>query len=157
MNKQAIIQELDSLSMKPSVPKIKAGYTVQVTQKIKEGEKERLQVFEGIVIKTHLRGGLNSTITVRKISEGIGVEKVFPLHSPSVVEIKIVKIAKVSRAKLYYLRDRAGKSARLPEFQITQAQRDELVIHFKKAEKASGITETVSEPIETTESNDTQA
>lgn len=130
MGKQAFIAELDKLSMKESVPAVRAGHTVRVTQKVKEGEKERLQIFEGLVIKTHMKGGLNSTITVRKISEGVGVEKVFPLHSPSLVDIQIVKIAKVRRAKLYYMRERFGKSARLQETQTTQSQRDALMRHF---------------------------
>ena len=130
MGKQALIAELDKASMKAAVPAVRAGHTVRVTQKIKEGNKERLQVFEGLVIKAHGNGGINSTITVRKISEGVGVEKVFPLHAPTVTEILITKIAKVRRAKLYYMRERFGKSARLKETQTTAATREQLTRHF---------------------------
>lgn len=130
MGKQALIAELDKASMKASVPAVKTGHTVRVTQKIKEGSKERLQIFEGLVIKTHGNGGLNSTITVRKISEGVGVEKVFPLHAPTITEIQIVKIAKIRRAKLYYMRERFGKAARLKEIQTTAAQREKLTRYF---------------------------
>lgn len=127
MGKQAKIAALDLMSMKAKVPVVRAGYSVRVTQKIKEGDKERLQVFEGLVIKTHMKGGINSTITVRKISEGVGVEKVFPLHTASITEIQVTKVAEVRRAKLYYMRDRAGKSARLTETQTTASQRDAMM------------------------------
>jgi large subunit ribosomal protein L19 len=149
MAKQALIQELNMLHMKAEVPAVRVGHTVRITQKVKEGEKERLQVFEGLVIAVHGGGDINSTITVRKISEGIGVEKVFPLHAPSIVSIEIIKIAKIRRAKLYYMRERSGKSARLQETQTTPTQRKEMVKTFKKVEvkaevKAEEKTEEVS-------------
>lgn len=97
-----------------SVPTAQIGDTVRVHVKIKEGSRERIQVFEGTVIaKKH--GGIAETITVRRISFGIGVEKVFPVHAPSVEKIELVRHGKARRAKLYYLRDRVGKSAKLEE------------------------------------------
>ncbi len=97
-----------------NVPTAQIGDTVRVHVKIKEGSRERIQVFEGTVIaKKH--GGIAETITVRRISFGIGVEKVFPVHAPAVEKIELVRHGKVRRAKLYYLRDRVGKSAKLEE------------------------------------------
>ena len=97
-----------------NVPNAQIGDTVRVHVKIKEGSRERIQVFEGIVIaKKH--GGIAETITVRRISFGIGVEKVFPVHAPSVEKIELVRHGKARRAKLYYLRGRVGKSAKLEE------------------------------------------
>lgn len=155
--KQQLIAELDRDSMKTSVPAIKTGHTVRITQKIKEGEKERLQVFEGLVIRVHGNGGLNTTVTVRKISEGVGVEKIFPIHSPTITDIQIVKIAKVRRSKLYYMRERSGKSARLQEIQTTPKQREEMMIHFEELKKETPNTEAAETKQETaTESKDTK-
>jgi len=96
-----------------TVPEIKAGQTVRVHQRIKEGTKERIQPFEGLVIAAKHGRGINGTFTVRKISEGIGVERVYPLHSPTIDKIEVLKTAKVRRAKLYYMRERFGKRARM--------------------------------------------
>ncbi|MFN8059391.1 MAG: 50S ribosomal protein L19 [Vicinamibacterales bacterium] len=95
-------------------PDIRTGHTVKVHVKVREGDKERIQVFEGIVIGMH-RGGLRSSFTVRKVSFGQGVERIFPLHSPSIDKIEIIRAAKVRRAKLYFLRDLKGKAARMKE------------------------------------------
>ena len=95
-------------------PRMKAGDTVRVHVKVREGDKERIQVFEGIVIGMH-RGGLRASFTVRKVSFGQGVERVFPLHSPIIQKVEIVRSAKVRRAKLYFLRDLKGKAARMRE------------------------------------------
>ena len=95
------------------VPEIKPGQTIRVYQRIKEGNKERIQLFEGLVIATKHGRGLNGTFTVRKISEGVGVERVYPLHSPTIDKIEILKTSKVRRAKLYYMRERFGKQARM--------------------------------------------
>ena len=92
---------------------IRPGDTVRVHQKIKEGNKERLQVFEGVVLARKHGRGISATITVRKISSGVGVERIFPIHSPSLDKIEVVKHSKVRRAKLYYLREAKGKKARL--------------------------------------------
>ncbi len=98
------VHTLKEKKMKKDLPEIRPGYTIAVYQKIKEGEKERTQKFEGIVISRRGGNGLSSTITVRKISEGIGVEKIFPLHSPTISKIEVLKQSRVRRAKLYYLK-----------------------------------------------------
>ena len=95
-------------------PELRPGLTVRVHVKVREGDKERIQVFEGLVIGMH-RGGLRSTFTVRKVSFGQGVERIFPLHSPTISKIEVVREAKVRRAKLYYLRGLRGKAARMRE------------------------------------------
>lgn len=99
--------------LKTDLPGIRPGDTVQVYQKIKEGEKERIQVFEGLVIARKHGKEAGATITVRKVISGIGVERIFPLHSPTIEKIKILKREKVRRAKLYYLRKAKGKKAKL--------------------------------------------
>lgn len=109
-----VIRELESERMKKNLPPFRVGDTVKVQVRVKEGEKERLQAFQGVVIARH-EGRSRSSFTVRKVSAGVGVERVFPLHSPIVGQIDIVKRNKVSRAKLYYLRDLRGKAARLRE------------------------------------------
>ena len=99
-------------NMKAEAPKIEIGDLVKVHVKIKEGEKFRIQVFEGTVIaKKH--GGINETFTVRRVAHGCGIERVFPLHSPTVEKVELVRNGKVRRAKLYYLRDRVGKAAKV--------------------------------------------
>ena len=109
-----LIKELESQQLKKEMPVINVGDTVRVHVKIKEGSRERIQVFEGTVIaKKH--GGIEETVTVRRVSYGIGVEKVFPVHSPSIDHFEVVRNGKVRRAKLYYLRDKVGKAARIPE------------------------------------------
>ena len=95
-------------------PAIKPGDTVRVHVKVREGDKERVQVFEGTVIGQH-RGGLRASFTVRKVSAGQGVERIFPLHSPTIHKVEVTRSAKVRRAKLYYLRDLKGKAARMKD------------------------------------------
>jgi large subunit ribosomal protein L19 len=101
-------------------PRIKAGDTVKVHVRVKEGDKERIQVFEGVVINLR-RGGTSASFTVRKVSFGQGVERIFPLHSPVISKIDIVRSARVRRAKLYFLRDLKGKAARMKEVKKTTA------------------------------------
>ena len=109
-----LMKALTSQYMKKELPEMNVGDTVRVHVKIKEGSRERIQVFEGIVIaKKH--GGIEETITVRRLAYGVGVEKVFPLHSPSIEKIETVRTGFVRRAKLYYLRDRVGKAAKIRE------------------------------------------
>ncbi|MCR4728872.1 MAG: 50S ribosomal protein L19 [Lachnospiraceae bacterium] len=109
-----IIKNIEAEQMKESVPEFGVGDTVKVYAKIKEGEKERIQVFEGTVIKRQ-GGSVRETFTVRKTSNGVGVEKTWPLHSPHVDRIEVVRKGKVRRAKLNYLRSRVGKAAKVKE------------------------------------------
>jgi large subunit ribosomal protein L19 len=104
----------DQLTTKNEFPKFKAGDNITVNYKIQEGNKERIQSFKGDVIKRQGEGG-TATFTVRKISDGVGVERLFPFFSPNIESIKLHKVGKVRRAKLYFLRDRSGKSARIRE------------------------------------------
>ena len=109
-----LIKELNKEQLATELTPVQIGDTVRVHVKVKEGSRERIQVFEGTVIaKKH--GGIEETITVRRLSYGVGVEKVFPVHSPSIDHIEVVRSGKVRRAKLYYLRERVGRSAKLKE------------------------------------------
>ena len=109
-----LIKELNKETLANETPRVEIGDTVRVHVKVKEGSRERIQVFEGTVIaKRH--GGIEETITVRRISYGIGVEKVFPVHSPSIDTIEVVRNGSVRRAKLYYLRGRVGKGTKIKE------------------------------------------
>ena len=109
-----IIKNIEAAQLKETVPSFNVGDTVRVSAKIKEGNRERIQVFEGTVIKRQ-NGGAKETFTVRKFSNGVGVEKTWPLHSPIVTKIQVVRKGKVRRAKLYYLRERIGKKAKVKE------------------------------------------
>ena len=111
MNK---IEAFTNEQLKSEVPVVRIGDTVRVHNKIKEGTRERIQMFEGTVISKH-GGGISETFTVRRISYGVGVEKTFPLHSPNVDKVEIVRVAKIRRAKLYYLRGRIGKASKVKE------------------------------------------
>ena len=109
-----LVKILSERYMKPELPEMNVGDTVRVLVLVKEGNRERTQAFEGTIIaKKH--GGINETITVRRISYGVGCEKVFPVHAPNVVDVETVRHGKVRRAKLYYLRDRVGKKAKVKE------------------------------------------
>ncbi|MCJ7685056.1 MAG: 50S ribosomal protein L19 [Desulfobacteraceae bacterium] len=109
-----VIEALEKEQMRGDIPGFKPGDTVKVHVKIKEGEKERIQVFQGVVIRKR-RGNTGATFTVRKISYGIGVERIFPLHSPIIDKIEIITRGRVRRARLYYLRNLRGKAARIKE------------------------------------------
>lgn len=108
------IQEIEANMVKKDLPSFRPGDTVRVHQRIQEGDKERIQVFEGVVLKMH-RAGSKSTFTVRKISYGIGVEKIFPVHSPLLEKIEVKQAGKVRQSRLYYLRNLKGKAARIKE------------------------------------------
>jgi len=108
------IEMLEREQMRVDIPPFKAGDTVRVYSRIKEGDKERIRIFEGVVIRKR-KGTTGATFTVRKISYGVGVEKIFPLHSPTIDNIKVISKGKVRRARLYYLRKLRGKAARLKE------------------------------------------
>ena len=103
-----------SEQLKETVPSFEVGDTVRVHNRIKEGARERIQMYEGTVIGKH-GGGISETFTVRRVAYGVGVEKTFPLHSPNVVDVDVLRRGKVRRAKLYYLRDRVGKSSKVKE------------------------------------------
>ena len=105
---------ISSQSMKEEVPSMEIGDTIKVHVRIKEGDKSRIQIFEGTVIaKKH--GGIHETFTVRRVAHGCGIERVFPIHSPNVEKVELVRSGKVRRSKLYYLRDRVGKAAKVKE------------------------------------------
>lgn len=109
-----IIEEIEKSKLKKELPSYKAGDTVKVNVKVSEGNRERIQIFEGVIIATN-GVALNKTITVRKLSFGIGVERIFPVHAPIVDSIEVIRKGKVRRSKLYYLRDRVGKATKIKE------------------------------------------
>jgi large subunit ribosomal protein L19 len=109
-----LLRAVDNSQMRTDLPRFRPGDTVRVHVKIKEGEKYRIQVFEGVVI-AQKNNGISSTFTVRKVSLGYGIERIFPVHSPIIEKMEVVKSGKVRRARLYYLRGRRGKAARLRE------------------------------------------
>lgn len=109
-----LIKALNDQYVKPELPAMNVGDTVRVSVKVKEGNRERVQAFDGTII-ARKHGGINETITVRRVSYNVGCEKVFPVHSPSIVSIETIRRGKVRRAKLYYVRDRIGKSAKIKE------------------------------------------
>lgn len=149
-----IIEQIDAeqiTKLGKTIPDFAPGDTVKVQVKVVEGDRERLQAYEGVCI-ARKNDGVNSSFTVRKISYGEGVERVFPLYSPNVAEIEVVRRGKVRRAKLYYLRDRAGKSARIAEqttgvkAKLRQVEREEAAVNRtsrrkKKAEAAAAASE----------------
>lgn len=140
----ALIKKVSDQQKKQAVVDVKSGDTVRVHQKIKEGNKERIQVFEGVVIRTDRRDSSSSRITVRKVASGIGVEKSFLLHSPLVEKVQVVRRSKVRRNYLSYLRDRSGKSARLQSVtfdkdsvnDVHDAHAEEEAARLKEAAKA---------------------
>ena len=109
-----LIEAFTNEQLKSVLPLVRIGDTIRVHNKIKEGARERIQMFEGTVISKH-GGGISETFTVRRMSYGVGVEKTFPIHSPNVVKVDIIRVGKVRRAKLYYLRDRVGKASKVKE------------------------------------------
>lgn len=122
-----VIKSIEHEQLKNKVPDIRIGDTVRVHQRIKEGNRQRIQVFEGIVIKKQ-NGGLNETFTVRRVAYGVGVEKTFLLHSPLVEKVEVVRVGKARRAKLYYLRDRVGKAAKTKEDIGANIKRNDIVV-----------------------------
>ena len=114
MRQNQLIEKITASQLRDDIPEFRAGDTVRVHAKIVEGTRERIQIFQGVVIKRH-GAGISATYTVRKISNGVGVERTFPVHSPRVAKIEVVRYGRVRRAKLYYLRERTGKPARIPE------------------------------------------
>ena len=109
-----LVEAFTNEQLKKELPVIRIGDTIRVHNKIKEGNRQRIQMFEGTVIAKH-GGGISETFTVRRVSYGVGVEKTFPIHSPNVEKVDIIRVGKVRRAKLYYLRDRVGKASKVKE------------------------------------------
>jgi large subunit ribosomal protein L19 len=128
----AILKEIENSFRKSQVVDVRSGDTVKVHQKVKEGNKERIQIFEGLVIRTDRKDSLTSTITVRRIASGVGVEKSFLLHSPTVTKVEVVKRSKVRRNYLSYMRKRSGKSARLASVDFDKSAVND--IHDEQAE-----------------------
>lgn len=114
MSKQAILDSVVQSHLKTDVPDIRPGDTVRAHVKVREAGKERIQVFEGVAIAVRY-GGVQKNVTLRKISSGVGVERTFPVHSPNVAKFEVIRRGRVRRAKLYYLRDKVGKAARITE------------------------------------------
>ncbi|ETY74561.1 50S ribosomal protein L19 [Lactiplantibacillus fabifermentans] len=114
MRQNSLIEKITNEQLRTDIPDFRAGDTIRVHARVVEGTRERIQLFEGVVIKRH-GSGISETYTVRKISNGVGVERTFPLHTPRVAAIDIVRQGRVRRAKLYYLRELHGKAARIPE------------------------------------------
>lgn len=109
-----VLESIERDHMRGDIPPFRVGDTVKVHVKIREGDKERIQVFEGLVIRHH-RGRMGATFTVRKVSYGVGVERIFPVHSPQIDRIEVLRHGRIRRARLYYLRQRVGKAARIRE------------------------------------------
>ncbi len=142
-----IIKSIEHEQLKNKVPELKVGNTVKVHVRIKEGNKERIQVFEGIIIKVQ-GGGVNQTFTVRKTSYGVGVEKTFLIHSPLVEKVELVRVGKARRARLFYLRDRVGKSAKTKEQVGARIEDREIVVKEDLAQEPVAE-EVVKTPVET--------
>lgn len=155
-----LVQKVEKLLIKSDTPDVKPGCTVKVYQKIKEGEKERIQIFEGLVIAMNHGHGASKTFMVRKVVEGIGVEKIFPLYSPNIAKIEIIRIGKVRRSKLFYMRDISGKAARLKEIMVSSATEETKAarVAAKAAGKTSKTKEVAEEKaVESTEVNSSGA
>ena len=150
-----IIRSIEHEHLKEKIPVLKVGNTVRVHQRIKEGNRERIQVFEGIIIKVQ-GGGVNQTFTVRKISYGVGVEKTFLVHSPLVEKVELVRVGKARRAKLFYLRDRVGKSAKTKEKVGARIENREIVIKEDLAEEPAPAEAEATEEVATVEENTTE-
>jgi large subunit ribosomal protein L19 len=149
MNRQALLDHVASSSLKLATPVLRTGMTVKVSQLIKEGAKERTQLFEGLIIATRGGTGVNSTFTVRKVVGGIGVEKVFPLHGKTVSKVEVVKEGKVRRSKLYYMRERHGKSARMKETYMDNMVFDEAAAQAAAKQAAEVKAAAEAKPAET--------
>lgn len=130
-----IIKSIEHEQMKNKIPELRVGNTVKVHVRVKEGNRERIQVFEGTIIKVQ-GGGVNQTFTVRRIASGVGVEKTFLVHSPAVEKVEVTRVGKARRAKLFYLRDRVGKSAKTKEKVGARIQTNKIVLKEEAVEAA---------------------
>jgi len=143
-----IIKSIEHEQMKNKIPVLNVGDTVKVHVRVKEGNRERIQVFEGIIIKVQ-GGGVNQTFTVRKTSYGVGVEKTFLVHSPAVEKVEVTRVGKARRAKLFYLRDRLGKSAKTKEKVGARIETKEIILKEELVEEAPVAEEATAETVET--------
>ena len=141
-----IIKSIEHEQMKNKIPELKVGNTVKVHVRVKEGNRERIQVFEGTIIKVQ-GGGVNQTFTVRRISYGVGVEKTFLVHSPTVEKVEVVRVGKARRARLFYLREKLGKSAKTKEQVGARIETREIVLkeEMTEAPAQEEVVETVAE------------
>ena len=145
-----IIKSIEHEQLKNKIPDLHVGDTIKVHQRIKEGNRERIQVFEGIIIKKQ-GGGVNATFTVRRVAYGVGVEKTFLIHSPMVEKIEVVRVGKSRRAKLFYLRDRIGKAAKTKENLGARIQTNEIVVKEDLVEEVKEEVPVENETIEVVE------
>src|SRR5574344_655074 len=129
-----IIKSIEHEQLKNQIPNLKVGDTVKVHQRIKEGNRERIQVFEGIIIKKQ-GGSVNATFTVRRVAYGVGTEKTFLVHSPLVEKVEVVRVGKARRARLYYLRDRVGKAAKTKKNTGARIENKEITVKEELAEE----------------------
>ena len=141
-----IIKSIEHEQLKNRIPDLKVGDTVRVHQRIKEGNRERIQVFEGIIIKKQ-GGSVNATFTVRRIAYGVGVEKTFLVHSPMMEKVELVRVGKARRAKLYYLRDRVGKSAKTKEDIGARIENKEITVKEEFVEEQQEVETPVAEEV----------
>ena len=138
-----IIKSIEHEQMKNKIPELKVGNTVKVHVRVKEGNRERIQVFEGTIIKVQ-GGGVNQTFTVRRISYGVGVEKTFLVHSPAVEKVEVTRVGKARRAKLFYLREKLGKSAKTKEKVGARIETKEVVLKEEMTEESAEAPEETS-------------
>ena len=141
-----IVKSIEHEQMKNKIPELKVGNTVKVHVRVKEGNRERIQVFEGIIIKVQ-GGGVNQTFTVRRISYGVGVEKTFLVHSPNVEKVEVTRVGKARRAKLFYLREKLGKAAKTKEQVGARIETNEIVLKEEMAESKETPVEEAAEEV----------
>ncbi len=141
-----IIKSIEHEQMKNKIPELKVGNTVRVHVRVKEGNRERIQVFEGVIIKIQ-GGGVNQTFTVRRISYGVGVEKTFLVHSPTVEKVEVTRVGKARRAKLFYLREKLGKAAKTKEKVGARIETNEIVVKEEMAEEAEEVAPVEETPV----------
>ena len=143
-----IIKSIEHEQLKNKIPDLHVGDTIRVHQRIKEGNRERIQVFEGIIIKKQ-GGGLNATFTVRRVAYGVGVEKTFLVHSPMVEKVEVVRVGKARRAKLYYLRERLGKAAKTKENLGARIENKEITLKEELVEEETVVAPEEAPAVET--------
>lgn len=142
-----IVKSIEHEQMKNKIPELKVGNTVRVHVRVKEGNRERIQVFEGIIIKVQ-GGGVNQTFTVRRISYGVGVEKTFLVHSPAVEKVEVTRVGKARRAKLFYLREKLGKAAKTKEKVGARIETNEIVLKEEMTEASEEVAEETAPAVE---------